>query len=252
MLKGYFDDSGTDGGQPVEILAGFLAETAVWEAVEAEWTILLADYARYGVSWFHLTEIISGQNDWFHVPSQIRELTPLQFANVLKEHEVVAVWASVECAAWQRVSRGPLADVFPTPFDLCYDQVLRQAKSWSETRRTVAPIELIFSTQTSHADRMVKSYGWYAENSNISGLVTPIQFDSPRKRNALQAADLIATAMLRAAKERLSTPSGDFFGEHSFVLHTAAQSNGLHNGIHYDQDRLLEALRLPLARLAVV
>jgi hypothetical protein len=70
----------------------------------------------------------------------------------LLKHDLLPVWAAVVNKDWNSYVTSEFLKVFPTPFDLCYDQIIRQLYVWSATNSNVNPIAPVFSIQTSDGD----------------------------------------------------------------------------------------------------
>ena len=46
LLRGYFDDSGSHGGEGLYVLGGFLAPSVSWSQFDSEWQDVLINPAR--------------------------------------------------------------------------------------------------------------------------------------------------------------------------------------------------------------
>ena len=96
MLKAFFDDSGTHGEALITTISGFMAPAKVWERLEIEWLDVLSDYkSRYGVTWYHATDVAAWREEWAAVPLDPCRDAPMRFAAILGRHNVLPVWAAV-------------------------------------------------------------------------------------------------------------------------------------------------------------
>ena len=52
----YLDDSGTDPGQKIVVVAGYISTAREWKKLSATWGNVLR---RYGLPYFHMSEFMS-------------------------------------------------------------------------------------------------------------------------------------------------------------------------------------------------
>lgn len=192
VLKACFDDSGTHANSLITALGGYVAGAAAWTGAEARWAAALADYRQHGVTWYHAPDVRAGHKEWAGVPSGVRELTPMLFARALGASDLMPVWSAVVNEDFWNFATPEFLAAYPTPFDLCYHEALRQLYRFAVNNGNVDPIVPLFSLQTEHAQRMMDRYEIASADTDLGQYLGPISFDNPRRNLPLQMADLLA------------------------------------------------------------
>jgi hypothetical protein len=227
MLKAYSDHSGTCVGSSITAIGGFVGTPWVWQAAEAEWRNVLADYSQYGVAWFNPVECATGTGQFERVTLPLRKLTHTRLAKTLLKYDLLPVWAAVVNKYWNTCVTSEFLRVFPTPFDLCYDQIIRQLYVWSATKSNVNPIAPVFSNQTSDGDGVQEDHEWYLEHSVACQRVSPLTFEQPSRIVPLQMAGLLAHAFHQELLERPEPKSALLWPTRSAATEFSAISNGV-------------------------
>ena len=193
MLKAYFDESGTGGEGVVTAIAGFVGTADAWEVVEAGWFDLLKPLAEWGVSWFHMTDCVAGRGEFERVPSSVRSALIAGLTGVIARAAVVPVWAGVNLAEFERLVKpgSPFQKRYPRPYDLCFDEVVRQVCEWSHDYAGASRVALTFgATSQRQDDRSEETLTTWRSHPKFGGVLGPLAFDDPRQLVPLQAADL--------------------------------------------------------------
>lgn len=192
VLKAFFDDSGTHANSLITAIGGFVLGEAALGRAEADWGKLIDEYRQHGVTWYHAPDVASGTNEWISVPSTVRALTPMRFAKILGAYRHVPIWAAVVNEDFWNFATPEFLNAYPTPFDLCYEEALRQTYRFSVRSGNAEPIVPLFSLQTEHAQRMVDRYNEARATTDLGTHLGPIAFDTARASAPLQMADLLA------------------------------------------------------------
>ena len=196
LLKAFFDDSGTHGDALITALVGYVASSSASTAAETEWADTLADYRQHGVTWYHATDVTGGKNEWAGVPSSVRHLTPMRFAKILGASNLMPIWTAVVNEDFRKFATPEFLADFPTPFDLCYEEALRQMYRFAVDNHLAMRIAPMFSLQDSHAPRMLERYRIAKSQTDLREYLQAIGFDDPRTVLPLQMADLVANKIL--------------------------------------------------------
>ena len=227
MLKAYSDHSGTCVGSSITAIGGFVATPWVWQSAEAAWRSVLADYSQYGVTWFNPVECATGTGQFERVTLPLRNLTRMRLAKTLLKYELLPVWAAVVNKDWNTCVTSEFLRVFPRPFDLCYDQIIRQLYLWSASKSNVNPIPPVFSIQTSDGDGVQEDHEWYLEHSGACERVSELTFECPSRIVPLQMAGLLAHAFHQELFERPEPKSVVSWPPRSAAAEFGAISNGV-------------------------
>lgn len=191
-LRAYFDDSGTHGESLITTISGFVAPTKVWENAERDWRVALADYKdRYGVTWYHATDVYNWDGEWRAAPLDVCRAAPMQFAAILAKQNVLPVWSAVVNEDFYKYATPEFLDLFPAPFDLCFHEAMGQLYRWGRQELN-APLVVPLVAHGDYAERIRAAHARYRNDGDFSQYIGPIAFDSPRCIIPLQTADLLA------------------------------------------------------------
>ena len=195
MLKAYFDDSGTHGESRITAIGGYVCSGKTWESVEREWLDVLEDYrSRYGVTWYHATDIARWTGEWGRVPLDACRDAPMRFAKVLGKHSLLPVWAAVKNEDFHKFATREFLVSFPTPFSLCFHQAMQQLYTFAQDNHNAMRIAL-FAAHGDYEERVNAAHRDYLRDGEFAEYIGPISFDEPRRVVPLQAADLLANQL---------------------------------------------------------
>lgn len=124
------------------------------------------------------------------------------FANALSKVRLTPIWAAVVNEDFRAFATPEFLIRYPTPLDLCYEQVMRQMYRWAAKENIGDPVLPVFSTQVSHANRMIEAYERWGSLTDISGFFGAISFASYRQVIPLQCADLISSETAKTWESR--------------------------------------------------
>ena len=194
MLKAFFDESGIHAGARVTSIAGFVGTADAWTALTVEWKHVLGKLADRGVNCFHMTECAAGDHQFAVIPSAERHVTVAALAGIIAAQDVTAVWAGVKNEAFDRLTANApkFRARYPKPYDLCFDEIVRQLIGWSGAHANSSRVSVIFAEQTDYAERNRDAYGAWRAHPLVGGRLGALAFDFPKYLLPLQAADLIA------------------------------------------------------------
>jgi hypothetical protein len=207
MLRAFFDESGTHAEAPVTAIAGFIGKESEWTAVEDLWRPLLADVQHLEVKTFHAAPAIAQEGEFGRVDKPTRNYLLTQISKALRGSGILALCSAVPQDDWNAVVTDPtFLARFPRPFDLCFDDIVRQMTKWSReyaNRELVVPM---FAYQHEYYPRMAdigKAYGaedWYKRT------LGPISFGYTEQTIPLQGADLLVHEMAIEIADQRNAP----------------------------------------------
>ena len=243
MIIGYFDESGTHAGAKITMIAGYVATTEVWAAISEAWASELAPLAHYGIDWFHTAECLHGSKGWRHLPRAKRELLIDRLSDILATAEISAVWAGVNAEEWDQHTSPPFRVRFPKPYDLCFNEVVRQLWWWSRHNADGTRIGIVFAEQREYQDRNIATHQAWQRYPDVNRFIGSLTFSSPRKLIPLQTADLLAYEINKEWEGRQ-------YGELSFatnfqrrpLLQKITQRRAMHAGGLYSTRALITAV----------
>jgi uncharacterized protein DUF3800 len=200
LLQGYFDDSGSHGGEGLYVLGGFLAPSVSWPRFNAEWRgVLKKDPA---IVYFKMSEAISLRGQFDRWPSPLRDQKVFELAEVAERWAVARISAMV----WKEDFDAHIKGASPwreldNPYFLLFNQIIvltvgyilelgKRALDMSN-----AKVEFVFDEQGVLGRDAV---GWWdvlkqalePEKAQLLGI--PPEFGSDKRLLPLQAADLLA------------------------------------------------------------
>jgi len=192
LLKAYFDESGTHGGS-VTAIGGLVGVEAAWTAVESEINETIKLFKDKGVEYFHAAECAAQEGQYAGIDKERVSYIFMRIAKAIGSNPVVPIMSAVVQQDWDAVAKDVgFLKRFPKPFDLCFDDIVRQLWEWGAIYAPGEKIVPMFGYQKEYQSRMndaVASYGsekWYKE------VLGPISFGHMDQVVPLQAADFIA------------------------------------------------------------
>jgi hypothetical protein len=244
MLKAYSGDSGTCVG-PISAIGGFVGTPWVWQSAEAEWCNVLEDYSQYGVTSFNPVECATGTAQFERVTLPLRNLIHMRLTKTLLKYDLLPVWAAVVNKDWNTCVTSEFLGVFSTPFDLCYDQIIRQLYVWSATKSDVNPIAPVFSIQTSDREGVEEDHEWYLRHSVACRRVSRQTFECPSRIVPLQMAGLLAHEFYKELLERPEPKSALLWPTRS----AATEFNAISNGVCFSGQAMKAAVERRITKI---
>lgn len=225
MLQGYFDDSGSEGRQPLFILAGYILPAEQWEAFADDWEHECKQI-QPRINYFKLSEAINGERKFDLLPYDVRRYKILRLIEVMRKHKLHGVSASLKWAEWTEFSaglRGPAKDQpYSNLFFLLIDVVREYQKDLGIFPQKT---QLDFDLQGKAGQFAIEWYGKMLHPTTPYGFEeeyreilegTPRMLDD-KQYVPLQAADMLAGALrLSLAGEGKRDPDA-FFSDFRWV-----------------------------------
>jgi hypothetical protein len=208
LLQGYFDDSGSHGGEGIYVLGGFLAPSVSWPRFSAEWQNVLNKEPT--IDYFKMSEAISLRGQFDRWPRPLRDQKVLEFAEVAERWAVARISAMVFKEDFDVHIKGasPWSEL-DNPYFLLFNQIIVLTVSFIQElgKRTLdiseAKVEFVFDEQ----GRLGRdALGWWdvlkqaLEPEKTQLLGAPPEFASDKRQSPLQAADLLAWSVRNVAE----------------------------------------------------
>jgi hypothetical protein len=200
LVQGYFDDSGSHGGEGLYVLGGFLAPYVSWPRFNSEWLSILQ--RDPDIAYLKTSEAISLRGEFDGWPGRLRDQKIFELAEVAERWAVARISAMVWKADFDAHIKGasPWREL-DNPYFLLFYQIIILTVSFilelgngtfdiSDTR-----IEFVFDEQGVLGREAVE---WWdvlkqaldPEKAQLLG--GPPKFGSDKRLFPLQAADLLA------------------------------------------------------------
>lgn len=191
LLQAFFDESGTHGTARTAVIAGYVATEVNWDQVQARWQEVLI---LHGIKKFHATDFFAQEGEFHSMEMLQRESLSVGLVEAIQLGELYTISVAVDAQVYDTVTSSQFRKVFPKPYDLCFNEIIRGIDFWSEQEAQGEEVGLVFSTSDEYDDRSQETFNnWkrYSHLKTIGGL----QFNRPDKVPALQCADLLANRL---------------------------------------------------------
>ncbi len=200
VLRAYLDDSGTHDSSRAIIMGGLIAHEDEWVKFEVAWGAFLADF---GLSAMHASHCEAGDKEFEGVKREIRDAYIIRCAKIIAEMDALLVVSAVSRSAWDEAvaQREVLSEAFPSPIDLCFNDVFQRCTRWG--RRSAGrsePIVITFDAREQSIPAWQRRAAGY--QARFPEKVAGVAFGNMKQVLPLQAADLIAYEAYRFHLER--------------------------------------------------
>ena len=195
MLKAFFDETGIHSGSSITGIGGYVGKSAEWEQLEIKWSSVLDDFADKGVTWFHMSEALAQQGQFKLIDRVMLGYMITQLTQTIGAHAIEPFFSAVVTADWVVIEDKQFLTRFPTPIDLCFENLVQKLFVWSRECANQELVVPMFAYAKKQSERMAEigrvygAYDWYRE------VLGPIAFGYPQQVIPLQAADLLAHQM---------------------------------------------------------
>jgi hypothetical protein len=237
MLQAYFDESGTNGKEPLTVISGFIATDTTWLDFDTSWrSAIKHDLKDLGLAWFHMVECENGTKQfapWASKP-ELRRFAAKTMADVIVKSGLKGFWSSVDFPDWCDATTPAFKTRYRKPYYFCFEDCLQQIAAWVSEFAPGESVKLIFAEQDEYQDRAAIIYGDYMKGKPLAPLQS---LDSARMQGCarLQAADMavyctnkqmVADLLGKETKERIYRSAldvlywnaGSFTGGHHDAL----------------------------------
>lgn len=207
LLQGYFDDSGSHGGDGLYVLGGFLAPSVNWARFNTEWQQALKK--EPAIDYFKMSEAISLRGQFERWPAALRDQKVFKLTEIAEKYTVARISAMVYKQDFDAHIKGasPWREL-NNPYFLLYNQIVVLTVNFIRELGQRSPdisgakVEFIFDEQGSLGEDAVS---WWEvlkqalSPEQVQLLDQQPSFGSDKRRLPLQAADLLAWSVRHVA-----------------------------------------------------
>jgi hypothetical protein len=189
VLVGYFDESGMAPRDKVAMIAGAVADSAAWSALEKPWAKHLASFEK---TWYHAVDAEHGEGDFSRTDRPFREAVTNLLSRELAAVPMQMFVSGAYRADWQFASDAVKKRCQDDPYYFAFELCLQQISRWSQDYCDGEPVALVFAEHDQYQERARRLHEFYqrARGLGIAG-IGGISFCNPRHLIPLQAADMI-------------------------------------------------------------
>ena len=207
MPQAVIDDSGSEPGSHVFVLAGFVAAAADWAALSDDWQAALDQEPR--LEYFKMKEAVR-LHDQFHKnrgwTEELRDDRLITFTRIIRKHAAIRIHARMEHGHFNKYIRSipiPNRMLFSdTPYTMLFQQIILAMAVRGDLYGADTPCDFIFDEQVGFSAEIQTQWPQFKEiiarssRSDLPALVgdMPI-FRDEKHFLPLQAADLYAWQM---------------------------------------------------------
>lgn len=207
-LAAYYDESGTHGGSPITVLAGFVAGVNEWVPFEREWAKVLRKHGITHVRAKHLFHRQGEHKGWSE--GQIDSLEA-DLLYVFQEHQLYASKTILrECDYTFVYKASPIAkrERLDSRYALCIRAFLHSLPTWHLRRYPQGVVDFVFESGHRNAPDAVRVFNEIKNDETIPhrDALGFLSFGAKRDSPALQAADMFAYWTFKHEVENLSEP----------------------------------------------
>ncbi|MCI0596779.1 MAG: DUF3800 domain-containing protein [candidate division Zixibacteria bacterium] len=192
LFQAYFDESGTNAGSPIVVLAGFIGNLARWEKFNQKWLKILQPA---GIKIFHATDCFNGRREFEGWLEETRRPFIEDLIGVIKN--IRPITYLVRTGDFQQVKKDYTDPriVAYTPYKLCFDRCLLNLDGWANRAPGRDEISVFFEdSPEKHNTEVMRLYEEAMRSPLLKGKhkISRIAFIPKSVGIPLQAADLFA------------------------------------------------------------
>lgn len=248
-LQAFFDESGIHGGAPATDIAGFIGTSKVWASVESEWRAYLDSKGIDAFHYWDFEERTPG-TPWERMERWERDPIRAHLAHILANSALVPLNAGYRGKWDRKIVDAHYPGRYPTPYSFCFEIIIELVLQCSEDQFEGEPIAVMFGISEPNTTKALGCFSAFKDSHQWEKIISPIAFDSPNNRDALQGADMIAYECYQCLKR--GTSSGyegwplleALWGGANFERNPKSMYVVFH-----DEGSMTEVLKRPLDRL---
>lgn len=200
----YFDESGIHAGSEITVLAGFLADDAVWPNFDAKWCAILQEFE---LSQFHSVDCEHGQGEFCgRHPEPIRKFILMEFARLIASSDLTIIASAFVIDDWRMPSEHPLSQRFPSAYMFCFEFCMQKLSRWTKQDPARAKVNVVFAEQRQYESRALEMHGHYARSDYFGGGLGLAKYAPMKGCAGLQAADILCNETYRRGRAGPSAP----------------------------------------------
>ena len=150
MLQAFIDDSGSEPGGKVFVLAGLLSTASQWEQFSDEWAEICGQ--EPAIADFHMARAYRIKGGYWG-DGTLAELTTrrdakiLALAEVVRKYAVVRVSSGVTWRAYEAAARGKVPPEIDSPYFFLFWYIIQAVARWQEGSGRREKVDFIFDDQ---------------------------------------------------------------------------------------------------------
>jgi hypothetical protein len=207
-----------------QFLVGLLANDGGWESLAEKWSAALREF---GLPFLHASDFLSGtgdHRDWKKQSSEMDRIAVLRrFGKIIPHHVMAGIIIGADASAFRQILAQDKKRINCSIF--AFARLLASAMDRLETAHIREPISLIVDD----SDDAMHFYGLWREtrkrHSFARAYVCSITFGDDKLILPLQAADLVATVVLREHQRRNAAGDADSPYKGILPLHPSGTYN---------------------------
>lgn len=146
MLKGFFDDSGSDGERIPFVIGGYVLSIDQWAQFADDWKAELDREPK--VEFFHMTDAAQGYGPFIGMPWEFRKCKVRDMLGVIKKHNPDGLYTWTSWENYRAIVGPEVVGYMKNPYMLLYS-VIQETILDYQKRKGIFPerIELCFDQQ---------------------------------------------------------------------------------------------------------
>ncbi len=146
MLKGFFDDSGSDGLRPPFVIAGYVLPIEQWAQFADDWDAELRREPR--IDFFHMTDAVYGDGPFLGMREEFRRCKVHDMLAVIKKYDADGLYCWTRWEDYRAIVQPEVVGQLKSPYMLLWSTVLDVILQY-EIRKRIFPetIGLCFDDQ---------------------------------------------------------------------------------------------------------
>lgn len=194
LLEAFFDESGTHGRMSRTVaIAGYVATEEEWTKVQKRWQEVLQ---CHGIKVFHATDFFAQCGEFTPEKLPDRDGFLSGLVDAIQQGELHTITAATDAGAYERATIPAFRNVFPKPYDLCFNEIIRGVDFWSSQKANGETVGLVFASSEEYDNRSLATFANWKSYRHIP-TIGALAFDWPHRVPALQCADLLANRLYR-------------------------------------------------------
>ena len=245
MLGAYFDDSGTHGPSPLVAVAGHVGKAEQWDKFNQEWQDTLHRFNRqygFNLTHFRMSAFMNKQGEFKGMTDSQAEILLDKLITFMNIRSPFRVWCSVSKRDYDEVIGDEYSKICGSPFTICAQICILEAKLWTESHSHNDPVAFIFEDGTLHKGEVLDAFDQAKKQSQLDGLflADTLTF-APKWLPPLQAADMLAWGARRLIRK--GTQKTDL----KFHRCTSKLANSTYKSMYFGRNHLEHLLALAKA-----
>lgn len=210
IIQAYIDDSGnSDGnGNPVFVLAGYVAAADDWVAFSDEWEAECA--AHPPVRGFKMAHANGFRGSFDRWEAEDRDARVQRLAEIVQRHTVLRLQASIFWQDYNEILRGNLPGLLDNPYVWLFWRLLTAMTEWQVEKNVRSKVDFIFDDQGPFGLEAATWFQYLRDNTPFADneFVGSVTFKHDDDVLPLKAADMWAWHVRRYLADGVASIQG--------------------------------------------